>query len=159
MAFTSGSRNSDFDTQLNLNDPSTTIAIADNGFSIAADLDVYTNTVNARTASFAFRCNYTGGFADENSGIVIFAQQLNIDPADTGTADQPYPSLSYLHDSIASVPLLNSTGVQLNTYGGAPLRGVKAVQEYQFVIWNRSGEIIPSGWTLFITPTAVGVVP
>lgn len=156
MTFASGSKIADFDTQVDLDN--TTAAIAINGFSLASDLNVYTNTANALTAAFVFRCTF-GSAPTANSGIVLLAQQLNIDPVDTGVADQPFPSLSYLHDIIASVPVLDSTSIQLNTYGGALLRGVKANQEFQFVIWNRTNQIIPAGWTLLPTPTAEGVEP
>jgi len=155
MAFASGSRITDYDTQEDLSDSSA--AVADNAFSLASDSLTYTNTVNARTATIVFRCNYSVA-PDPNSTIIVFAQQLDIDPVDTGVADQETPSLTYLHDEVASIPVLDSTSVQLSTVK-IDLRNVVSGQEYQFYIWNRTGQIIPAGWSLFITPTAVGVVP
>ena len=155
MAFASGSRIADFDTQADLSDSSTAIAI--DGFSLSSDSLTFTNTVNAKTAALVFRCNYAVA-PDINSTIVVFAQQLNIDPIDTGTADQSTPSLSYLHDAVASIPVLDSTGTQLSSFD-IDLRNVKSGQEYQFYIWNRTGQIIPAGWSLFLTPKATGVNP
>ncbi len=152
MAFASGSRITDFDTQLDLSDSSA--AIADNAFSLASDSLIFTNTFNARNASLIFRCNYSVA-PDINSSVIIFAQQLAVDGA---AADQAVPSLAYLHDEVASIPVNNSTSVQLGS-AVIDLRNINPGQEFQFYVWNRTGQSIPAGWSLFLTPTAVGVVP
>ena len=152
MAFPSGSRIQVFDTLENLDDTSS--AVADDAFSVAGDLLVFTNTFDGPTSATVFSPTYSIA-PDTNSSVLLFAQALNIDG---GTGDAPTPSKDYLHDLVGSIPVVDITSIQHNKYA-IILEGVKSAQEYQFYIWNRTGQSIPAGWTIRITPTAIGIVP
>lgn len=151
MVFQVGSKIDDFSGQVDLNTVLTSAAVADNDFSVAGDLDIFTNSDSARTSEIVLSCSFVG-VPNTHSSILVFVQQLNIDG---GTGDQPVPNSGYLHDLVASIPVNGATGLQLVT-SAIKMRNVKANQPYQFYIWNRTGQTISAAWTILVTPTAEG---
>lgn len=148
MAIDSGDAVNSFGTQTTVSD--TTANVADLAFSVAGDAATFPNTDNAPQASFVAMFNFSVS-PDTNSAVNLYCRPMNID----GGNDQEVPSASFRHGFLDSFPVDAVTTAQYvsvdvvlpNTYSG---------QVYEFYIENITGQTIPAGWTLKITPKTLG---
>ena len=137
-----------FGTQDTLND--TTASVADAAFSVAGDVVSWTNDDDAPQASITLLANFSVA-PDTNSSINLYAKLDNIE----GTNDQDVPDSNFQHTYLGSFPLNNVTTAQYINIG-ISLPNTKTSQEYIFYIENKSGQSLPLGWDLFITPKTLG---
>jgi len=131
----------------------TSSAVADDGFSQAADLNSWTNTEDAPRASVVLLANWTTTAPDAGSSINLYARPVDIQ----STNDQVTPDANFAHTYVGSFPVNNATGAQYVTID-ISLINTKTAQEFEFYIENKSGsaESLPAGWDLYITPKTFG---
>lgn len=125
-------------------------AVTDGAFSIAADLSTWTNDDDAKEASGVLRVNYSV-VPDANSSINIFLRLLNIQ----GTNDAPIPNANFQHWYATSVPVNNVT-TQQDIPFSITLPNNASSQEYEYYINPETGQTVPAGWDVFPTPKAIG---
>ena len=135
---------------------STPSAIADAAMSAAADIDEWTNTDNAERASFILAAS-VGVTADAKSGVYLHAQLLNFDDVPSGIST---------NDS-SVVDGTNSEGIKIGVFTpwnaniatstlqylilpNAILPNIQTAQDYQFHVYNRTGQAIQDTWDLWI---------
>jgi hypothetical protein len=97
---------------------------------------------------------YPSGTIDQG-GIALFARLLNTN----GTSDEPIPSVNWPAHYLGSFP--TGTGMAATTnypleLGPVELPTMKTSQEYEFYLKNDCNVTISAGWTLKITPMAIG---
>lgn len=124
-----------------------TVGVANNNYSIESSN--YDNT----TDDFAyadFVLYISPAIAMSGGSIDLYRRDLNID----GTNDTPLPSSTYPHTYIGSFNHNNTTGAQYHI-----IRGVELVPESSYVIHNNNtGQQIPAGWGLKLSPYGRGNV-
>lgn len=148
MAIASGAAIDFFGTKDDLDNTSS--AVSDGAFSVAADLDEWTNDDDALFSSFMFEGTFA--VAPAADGVVnLYGQLLNID----GTNDAPVTDANYKHDLIGIFHVDAVTSAQFIT-AIVQLKNDKTSQEYQFFIGNESGQSLSAGWIVHPTPKAVG---
>lgn len=148
MAISTGAAIEFFGTQDTLGTSSA--AVANNAFSIAGDLSTWTNDDDAIMASVVLTCNFSVA-PTANSSVNLYARLLDI----SGTNDATVPDANFQQVYVGSFPLNDSTVAQYipidiglpNTYTS---------QQYEFYVENKSGQSLPAGWDLLITPKAIG---
>ena len=128
----------------------TSAAVADAAFSIAGDLSTWTNDDDAPTASVILTVNYSVA-PDANSSVALFLRPINIQ----STNDQEIPDVNYLHSYVGSFPVNDVTTAQYSLIT-ISLLNTKTSQEYEFYIQNNSGQSMPAGWDIFVTPKTIG---
>ena len=126
-------------------------AVANNSFSVVADLNAWTNDDDAILASAVLECAFSIA-PDANSSISLFAA-LN---AIQTTNDQLSPSANFEHVYIGSFPVKDVTVAQFIPIDIA-LPNTKTSQIYQFYIRNNTGQTVSASWDLHITPKALGL--
>lgn len=148
MAISTGDAVNSFGTQTTVSD--TTANVSNEAFSVVGDAATFTNTDDAPQASFVAMFNFSVA-PDTNSSVNLYCRPMNID----GTSDQEVPSASFRHGFLDSFPVDDVTTAQYisidvvlpNTYTG---------QVYEFYIENITGQTMPAGWTLKLTPKTLG---
>ena len=129
-----------------------TAAVANNAFSVAGDVvsGNWTNTDDAAAGSMILECTFSVA-PTASSVIHLYARLLDI----VGTSDQQTPDADFNHVYLGSFPLNNNTTAQIIPIEiGLP--NVKTSQIYQFYLENKSGQSLPAGWKLWLTPKAIG---
>ena len=149
MAITTNDLIEKFGTQDSADDGSTS-AVANNAFSVAADIAAWTNDDDAPFAAFVFSGTFASA-ATANSSVELFARKLNIDG---GTDDEPTPSANNLGGYLGSFPLDNATAHTVGIVVKLP--NTISSQQYEFYIRNSSGQSLNSSWALQVTPVAYG---
>lgn len=148
MAISTGNVIHFFGTQDALDD--TSGAVADNAFSVAGDLLTWTNDDDAPMASLVLEANYSVA-PDANSYVALYAQLLNI----SSTNDGDVPDANNQHVYLGSFPVNDVTTAQYIPID-VSLPNQYTSQQYQFFIENQTGQSIPAGWDLSVTPKTVG---
>jgi len=132
---------------------STSSAVNDGAFSVAADAAAWTNDDDAELASFVLKFQYPSGTIDTN-GIQLFARLMNID----GTSDEPTPDSNWENHYLGTFPtdagLAALTDHVLSLGHDVELPNMYTSQVYEFYIKNDCGVQMTAGWTLKITPKA-----
>jgi hypothetical protein len=141
-----------FGTETAVDDGSTQ-AISNAAFSV--DVATWTNADDAPQASFVLTFQFPSGTIT-TGGIQLYARLLNTN----GTTDAPVPSANYLSQYLGSfdtgvTQMAATTNYALQT-GPVDLPLMKTSQEYEFYLQNSCGVTMSAGWTLKITPMALG---
>ena len=134
-------------------DDGSTQAISNAAFSV--DVATWTNDDDAPQASFVLMFQFPSGTIT-TGGIHLYARLLNTN----GTTDAPVPSANYLSQYLGSfatgVTQMAATTNYALELGPVDLPMMKTSQEYQFYLQNSCGVTMSAGWTLKITPMALG---
>lgn len=128
-------------------------AVADDAFSIASDLSTWVNDDDAPMASVILECNF-GTAPDVNSGINLYLRHIDIE----GTNDATIPDANFQHFYVGSFPLDNNANAQWIPIEIA-LPNVETSQNYEFYVENKSGQSLPLGWDIHVTPKTIGPHP
>ena len=134
-------------------DDGATQAVTTTSFSV--DQATWTNDDDAPHASFVLTFQYPSGTIT-SGGIHLYARLLNTN----STTDAPVPSANYLSQYLGSfatgvTQMAATTDYALQT-GPVDLPMMKTSQEYEFYLQNSCGVTMTAGWTLKITPMALG---
>lgn len=143
-----------FGTQDSIDDGSTS-SIANNAFSVAADITAWTNDEDASFASFVLKLQFDTTMPTAGH-IKLFARLINID----GANDPPVPSANYPHEYIGAFDIDFGVAADVDFYTAiknAPLPFFKTSQEYEFYLQNfATGQTMGASWTLKVNPFTFG---
>lgn len=142
-----------FGTQVQVDD-TTTSAVADGSFSVAADTSTWTNVDDAPMANFAF----TGTFSvapDDGATVELYARPMNVRSTLDNVAPGSGATAGNRHTYLGAFPIDNVTTQQTVTLD-AGLPNTKSQQEYEFYIRNNAGQSLSASWLLYLTPKTVG---
>lgn len=125
-------------------------AVANTAFSVAADLSTWTNDDDAPMATAILLANFSVA-PDANSAINLFLRPLNIQ----STNDGDVPDANFGHIYVGSFKLNDVTTAQ---YIAIDIRlpNTKTSQEWEFYVENNSGQSLPAGWDIYVTPKTIG---
>lgn len=125
-------------------------AVADAAFSIAGDLSTWVNDDDAPQASVVLLANYSVA-PDANSSINLYLRPLDIQ----STNDQEIPDANFQHTYVGSFPVNDVTTAQyINIQISLPNNATS--QNYEFYIENQTGQSLPAGWDIYVTPKTLG---
>ena len=130
-----------------------TAAVADAAFSTihaTTGLVAWTNDDDAPEASIISECNFSVA-PDAGSTVSLMARKLNI----VSTNDQDVPDANNPHTFLGFFPLNDVTTAQYIEIDIALPSG-KTSAEYEFYVQNNSGQSMPAGWDMYITPRTIG---
>ena len=135
---------------------SSTAAVADGAFSVAASLPAWTNDDDAMSATMTLLVNWTTTAPDANSSVNLYTRLMNVQSTNDGTT----PDANFQHTYLGSFPLNDATGAQYITIT-ISLPNSYTSQVHEFYIENKSGstEDLSAGWDMWVTPTAIGPHP
>lgn len=129
-----------------------TSAVTAGSFSAAGDVvsGGWTNDDDAREASVVG--NFTFGVAPAvNTSINLYLRLMDID----GTGDQRTPSANFRYKQVGAFLVDATTSAQPIAID-IELPNTKTSQVYEFYIENRTAQTLSAGWTLKVTPKAIG---
>lgn len=125
-------------------------AVANDAFSVAGDLSTWTNDDDAPQASVVLLANFSVS-PTANSSINLYLRPLNVQ----STNDQDVPDANFQHAYVGSFPLNDVTTAQyINIQISLPNNVTS--QQYEFYVENKSGQSLPAGWDVYVTPKTVG---
>ena len=148
MAITTDAAIDFFGTQDTLGTSSS--AVTDTSFSVAGDLSTWVNDDDAKETAVVLNVNYSVA-PDANSVINLYLRPLNIQ----STNDQEIPDANFLHTYVGSFPVNDVTTSQFSSII-ISLPNVETSQNYEFYVENQTGQTMPAGWDIFVTPKAIG---
>lgn len=148
MAIATGAAVEFFGTQDTLGTSSA--AVADAAFSIAGDLSTWTNDDDAPMASVTLLANFSVA-PTANTSVNLYLRLLDVQ----GTNDGTVPDANFQHTYVGSFPLNDSTIAQYITIDIGLPNSVTS-QQYEFYVENQSGQSLPAGWDIYVTPKAIG---
>ena len=148
MAIAAGSAIEFFGTQDTLGTSSS--AVANGGFSVAGDLSTWTNDDDAPMASVTLLANFSVA-PTANTSVNLYLRLLNVQSTNGGTV----PDANFQHTYVGSFPLNDSTVAQYITMDIGLPNSVTS-QQYEFYVENSSGQSLPAGWDIYVTPKAIG---
>jgi hypothetical protein len=148
MAIATGAAIEFFGTQDTLG--TTSSAVANAAFSVAADLSTWTNDDDAVSASVTLLANFSVA-PTANTSINLYLRLLDVQSTNDGTV----PDANFQHTYVGSFPLNDSTVAQYITIDIGLPNSVTS-QQYEFYIENQSGQSLPAGWDIYVTPKAIG---
>lgn len=125
-------------------------AVADGAFSIAADLSTWVNDDDVREASAQLQPNFSVA-PDANSQINLFGRMLDI----SSTNDMDVPDANFQHIYLGSFPLNDVTSAQYIPID-ISLPNWETSQNWEFYLENESGQSMPAGWDFIISPKTIG---
>lgn len=128
-------------------------AVNDNTFSVAGDLNQWTNDDDALYAYVILEVDYSSA-PTANSVINMYVRPINI----VGTSDAEVPDANYQHVFVGAFPVNDVTTVQFIPKQ-IKLENSATSSVYEFYIENQTGQQIQAGWDIHITPKAVGPHP
>ena len=129
---------------------SSSSAVTDTSFSVAADVSTWTNDDDANFAAMVLQVTFSVAPTSGGS-ISLYGSLQNVE----GTDDQLDPSSAFAHVPLGVFPVKDVTTLQSISIS-IPLPNVKTSQEYLFFVENRAGQTMSAAWDLIITPKAVG---
>lgn len=129
---------------------SSTAAVADAAFSVAGDVVNWTNDDDALMASVVLLANYSVA-PDVNTSINLYLRPLDVQ----STNDGETPDANFQHVYAGSFPVNDVTTAQYITIQ-ISLPNNSTSQIYQMYLENSTGQSLPAGWDLFITPKTIG---
>ncbi len=147
MAITTDSAIEVFGTQDTIGTSSS--AVADAAYSVAADLSTWTNDDDAPVASVTLLANFSVA-PTANTNINLYLRLLNVQ----STNDADVPDANFQHVYAGSFPLNDVTTAQYITIDIVLPNG-KTSQEYEFYVENLSGQSLPAAWDIFVTPKTI----
>jgi hypothetical protein len=148
MAIATGAAVEFFGTQDTLGTSSA--AVADDAFSIAGDLSTWVNDDDAPMASVTLLANFSVAPA-ANTSVNLYLRLLDVQSTNDGTV----PDANFQHRYVGSFPLNDSTVAQYITIDIGLPNSVTS-QQYEFYVENTSGQSLPAGWDIYVTPKAIG---
>lgn len=155
MAISTDSAIHFFGTQDTVTAGGGTSAVTNTSFSAAADTVTWTNDDDAPYAAFVLKFQYASGTITQD-GIDLFMQLHNID----STNDENQPDSNLNSHFMGTFPTDAGLGTSTDQYVALPylieLPNQYTSQVYEFYIRNNSGVTMAAGWTLKITPVALG---
>jgi len=125
-------------------------AVSDGSFSVAGDLSTWTNDDDAVMAQVILEANFSVA-PDASSYANLYLRLLNIE----STNDADVPDGNFAHVFVGAFPLNNVTTAQYCPIT-IPLPNTKTSQEYEFYVENLSGQSLPAGWDIHVTPVSYG---
>ena len=136
-------------------DDGTTSTIAADAFSVAADVQTWTNDDDAPLGSFVLECQFNTTMPTVG-GIDLFAHLLNI----RSTSEPGVPDTSNLTLYIGSFVIDFGVANDVNFFSEISLAQLpthKSSQEIDFYLRNRgTGQTMGQDWNLWVTPIAQG---
>lgn len=151
MAFSVNAMIDGFESQVSIDDGTTSSVAADGAFSVAADVSAFTNTENSPTCVMVLKCQFaTQPTAGAN--INIYARKMDID----GTNDSPEPDANNLDQIIGRFVVDGTVASATDAYlvtNWMTLPNHYSGQIYEFYIQNNADQAISASWTLKITQT------
>ena len=148
MAIATGAAIEFFGTQDTLGTSSA--AVANAAFSVAGDLSTWTNDDDAPMASVTLLANFSVA-PTANTSVNLYLRLLNVQSTNDGTV----PDANFQHTYVGSFPLNDSTVAQYITIDIGLPNSVTS-QQYEFYVENSSGQSLPAGWDIYVTPKAIG---
>ena len=148
MAISTGSAIEFFGTQDTLGTSSA--AVADAAFSVAGDLSTWTNDDDVVSASVTLLANFAVA-PTANTSVNLYLRLLDVQSTNNGTV----PDANFQHTYVGSFPLNDSTAAQYITIDIGLPNSVTS-QQYEFYVENQSGQSLPAGWDIYVTPKAIG---
>tara|TARA_R110000851_G_scaffold174117_1_gene320384 strand:- start:31 stop:486 length:456 start_codon:yes stop_codon:yes gene_type:complete len=148
MAISTGSAIEFFGTQDTLGTSSA--AVADAAFSVAGDLSTWTNDDDVVSASVTLLANFSVA-PTANTSVNLYLRLLDVQSTNDGTV----PDANFQHTYVGSFPLNDSTVAQYITIDICLPNSVTS-QQYEFYVENQSGQSLPAGWDIYVTPKAIG---
>ena len=121
-------------------------AVADAGFSIDGDLSTWTNDDDAPQASVILLANFSVA-PDANSSINLYLRPIDIQ----STNDQDVPDANFQHTYVGSFPINDVTTAQ-DCSIQISLPNTMTSQYYEFYVENQTGQSLPAGWDIYVTP-------
>ena len=125
-------------------------AVANAAFSVAGDLSTWVNDDDAPQASVVLLANFSVA-PTANSSINLFLRLLDVQ----STNDQDVPDANFQHVYAGSFPLNNVTTAQYIPIVISLPNNITS-QNYEFYVENQSGQSLPAGWDIFVTPKTIG---
>lgn len=125
-------------------------AVANNAFSVAADLSTWTNDDDAPRASVTLAVTFSVA-PTANSVVNLYLRLLGVQ----STNDQPIPDANFTHVYVGAFPVNDVTTAQYIPIDIA-LPNAQASQQYEFYLENKTGQSMPAGWDLYVTPKTYG---
>ena len=125
-------------------------AVADAAFSVAGDLSTWTNDDDAPQASVVLLANYSSA-PDAGSVINLYLRPLNIQ----STNDQDIPDANFQHAYVGGFPVNDVTTAQYVAIE-ISLPNTVTSQQYEFYVENQTGQSLPAGWDIYVTPKTIG---
>lgn len=128
----------------------TSAAVSNDAFSIAGDLSTWVNDDDAPQASVILLANFSVA-PDASSSINLYLRLLDFQ----STNDGDVPDANFQHVFVGSFPLNDVTTAQYIPIE-ISLPNVETSQNYEFYVENKSGQSLPAGWDIFVTPKTLG---
>ena len=152
MAISTGAAVEFFGTQTEVSGTATN-GIATGDFSAVnatTGTIAWTNIDDAIQASATIVFDFTTA-PTANTSINLYARLLNT----SGSDDNPVPVATFQQVYVGSFPMPNDNAPHAVTIDIGLPNGYTS-QVYEFYIENQTGQTLPSGWTMWITPKAIG---
>ena len=124
--------------------------VTDTSFSVAGDLSTWTNDDDVREAFVVLLVNYSVA-PDANSVINLYLRPLNIQ----STNDADIPDANNLQGYVGSFTVNDVTTAQY-PWVEIHLPNSYTSQQYEFYLQNATGQTMPAGWDVFVTPKTIG---
>lgn len=128
-------------------------AVANDAFSIASDLSTWVNDDDSPTASVVLLANFAVA-PTANTVINLFLRPLAVQ----STNDSTVPDANFQDVYVGSFPLNDSTVAQYISKV-ISLPNTKTSQNYEFYVENKSGQSLPAGWDIYVTPKTLAPAP
>lgn len=136
-----------------------TSAVAAGAYSASGDVvsGGWTNDDDAPTAGFVLTTAAGQSAWTAGDTVSLFARLMNVN----GTADAPQTDANYPHIYVGKFKMDAASGTQDVALidGDTPLPNQYASQVYEFYIRNNGAVSLAAGWTLKVTPKAIGPHP
>ena len=129
---------------------SSTSAVSSAAWSVVADMPAWTNDDDAGGAAITVE-GTLGAAVAAGKSIDLYVRKINtIDTTDDDSAiNDEFP-----HQYIGSFPMDEDTAQRYTLMIALP--NYKTSSEFEFYIYNGSGQSLSSGWKMLITPKAMG---
>ena len=152
MTITTGDRVDKFGTLGDLD--STSAAVNDGSYSVAGDLNTWTNSDDARSANVALRWQFPSGTFDSNPYVELHARRIDY----TGTMDEEVPSDDYRGALVGRFRLDAGLAATTNSVSmtNIDLNNFKPAQVYEFYTKVVAGVQMSAGWKVEIMPLTDG---
>lgn len=124
--------------------------VANNGFSLSTDVLVWINDDDAPMASVTLFADFAVP-PTANTSVNLYMRLMNVQGANNATV----PDANFQHMYVGSFPLNDSTLTQYITLD-ISLPNTMTSQNYEFYVENKSGQSLPAGWDIYITPKTIG---
>lgn len=135
----------------------TRTGMADNALSAGTtDINVWANTDGAPFAMFTLQIDWNTNPPDVGTFVYLIARKMDV--TDAGL-DDVVPTATFPNDLIGAFPVKNVTTNQVITIGPLTLPNFNDdadPPDFEFYLWNKTGETPEDGFDLTIRPLSVG---